>query len=82
MSNHSGSHMLNEVLRIFLDLKISENIGEARTREFAKRLVELGDGYDCNPGEILEGLDKEIGICYFCLNESNDLQDGLCPSCR
>jgi len=81
LSNHSGSYMLNEVLNVFFDLKMNEKVGKEVTVEFAKRLVELGDSHDCNPGEILEGFDKKIRLCYICLKESDELENGLCPSC-
>jgi hypothetical protein len=82
LSNHSGSYLLNEVLDSFFDLKLNEEVGKEATVEFVKRLVKIGHSYDCNPGEVLEGFDKIIHLCYSCLKQSDDLEDGLCPSCR
>ena len=80
MSNHDGSYMLNEVLQTMLEMRIDERIGRPMTLEFVKRVVKIGNAHDGNPGEILEDLEK-IGLCYLCLEESGDLENGLCPSC-
>ena len=81
MSNHSGSYMLNSVLCIAKDMGILETIGKQKTLEFTRELLKLGSKYDCNDGEILEDMD-ELGICYCCLKETDDLEDGLCNECR
>ena len=81
MSNHSGSYMLNEVLCTAKDMGIFETIGKEKTLEFTHELLKLGSKYDCNDGEILEDMD-ELGICYCCLKENDDLEDGLCTECR
>ncbi len=38
--------------------------------------------YDCNSGEILEGLTEEFAMCYACLNSTKNLENGLCENCR
>ena len=81
MSNHSGSYMLNSVLYVAKDMGIFETIGKEKTLEFTRELLKLGSKYDCNDGEILEDMD-ELGICYYCLKENDDLEDGLCNECR
>ena len=81
MSNHSGSYMLNSVLCVAKDMGIFETIGKEKTLGFARELLKLGSKYDCNDGEILEDMD-ELGICYCCLKETDDLEDGLCNECR
>ncbi|NNU78145.1 hypothetical protein [Clostridium estertheticum] len=82
MSNHIGSYMLNEILYILSEMGISETIGKQRTRKFALKLVRIGKRYDCNNNEILDSIGEEIGICYLCLKETEDIEDGLCQTCR
>lgn len=81
MSNHSGSYMLNDVINITDKLGILESIGIEKTREFILKLVDLGDGYDCNPGEILDRIDDEIGICSYCLEVKEKIRYGRCIEC-
>ena len=83
MSNHSGSYMLNDTLRAFFDLKIDEKVGHDTTIEFAKRLLKISDYHDCNIGEILDGLNHKLPLCYYCTEESDSLNDEyLCPKCK
>lgn len=82
MSNHSGGAMLNEVLYTAKDMGIFESIGDEKSRKFALNIVRIGREYDCNNGEILDEIAKELGICYCCLKETNDIEDGLCKECR
>lgn len=82
MSNHSGSYMLNGVLKTAKEMGILETIGEDKSLEFARKLVELGRGYDCNTGEILEDIGEDLSLCYYCLEKSKDLEYGLCENCR
>jgi len=82
MSNHSGSYMLNNVLRTAKDIGIFEVIGKDKAREFALELTKIGNHYDCNDGEILMDIGEELNICYCCLGESDVFEEGLCKSCR
>ena len=82
MSNHSGSYMLNEVLCTAKDMGIFDDIGKEKAQEFALRVIEIGDDYDCNNGEIFEDIGKELGVCYCCLKKSDDISfSGLCKDC-
>ena len=81
MSNHDGSYILNEVLEAFVEMKIDEKIGKEATLEFVKRIIQIGDDHDGNPGEVLDGLER-LGLCYSCLRESATLHSGLCPDCN
>jgi len=81
MSNHDGSYILNEVLETFVKMKINEKIGREDTLEFVKRMIQIGDDHDGNPGEVLNGLEC-IGLCYSCLQESDTLHRGLCHDCN
>ncbi|MCB2299893.1 hypothetical protein [Clostridium tagluense] len=82
MSNHSASYMLNNILYTAKDMRIFEAIGEEKTRKFALELVKIGKRYDCNNNEILYSIGEEIGICYLCLKETDDIEEGLCKKCR
>jgi hypothetical protein len=82
MSNHSGSYMLNDVLRTAKDMNIFESIGKEKSHEFALEIIKIGRHYDCNNGEILENIGAELEICYCCLKETDELDDyGLCKKC-
>jgi hypothetical protein len=82
MSNHSGGYMLNDVLYTAKDMGIFEAVDKEKARKFAIELVKIGRDYDCNDGEVLEDIGEEIGICYCCLKETNDIEDGICKECR
>jgi len=82
MSNHDGSYMLNEVLHTAKDIGIFKNIGKEKARKFALEMIKIGRDYDCNNGEILDEIAEELGICYCCLKETDDIEDGLCKNCR
>lgn len=82
MSNHSGGYMLNNVLEIAKDMEILDTIGKERTYEFVMSLIKLGRHYDCNDFEILEDIGQELGICYHCLKENEELECGICPKCK
>lgn len=81
MSNHSGSYMLNSVLFAAKEAGIFKLLGKEKSREFALELVSIGNMDDCNPGEILEEIGEELGICYCCSRKSDELENGLCKKC-
>jgi len=81
MSNHSGSYMLNEVLRYLDQQGVFELAGEAKTQEIVLKIVKISDQYDCNPGEILDGLQERFGICAYCMKPAERFEDGYCPTC-
>jgi predicted amidophosphoribosyltransferase len=29
-----------------------------------------------------KGIGQELGICYYCMKETDDIEDGLCKECR
>ena len=82
MSNHSGSHMLNSVLAALERESFFSNIGPERTSEFVADILGLARMYDGNPGEVLGSVSETLGICQWCLQPSEDLEEGACPSCR
>ncbi len=82
MSNHSGSYMLNSVLLMMARESYFSKIGPEKTSEFLEDIVRLTRTYDGNPGEVLGDISETLGICSWCFKQSDDLEDGSCPSCR
>ena len=63
MSNHSGSYMLNDVLKELNNEGVFKYLGEQKTQDLTIKFLKIASQYDCNPGEILEDLGSELGIC-------------------
>ncbi len=82
MSNHSGSYMLNEIIVLMGKYKIFENLGKDETYALVRDIIEISSNYDCNRGEILDGIGRELGICYSCMKQNKIFKDGLCSECR
>ncbi len=82
MSDHSGSYMLNDVLNLLNKEQIFASIDKDKTQSLIREIVKIATRkYDCNSGEILDGLTEEFEICYGCLNSSKNLEYGLCENC-
>ena len=81
MSNHSGSYMLNSMLIMLERESFFSEIGPEKTEEFFRHLYALSWDYDCNPGEILDGIGERLAICDACFALS-ELDHGRCASCR
>lgn len=81
MSNHSGSYMLNEVLCTLKEMGITKNMEMKEKQELARQMMEIGDGYDCNDGEILEDIGEDYGICECCHEDTVAFKDGYCHKC-
>ena len=83
VSNHSGSYMLNDVLRKLDEFGVFRLLGEDKTLEFVQWLCEYTEEeYDTNPGEILYGLGAKLKICYMCLQRKDNVdQDSMCKEC-
>ncbi len=81
MSNHMGSHMLNEVVELLDENKIFELIGKDKTLSLIKDIIEISDDYDCNSGEILADVGERLGICYYCVDYAEDIEHGICDNC-
>ncbi len=83
MSNHSGGRMLNKVLNMLNQEQVFASVDQSKKQSIIREIVNLASWqYDCNSGEILEGLTDEFEMCYGCLESSNNLEDGLCENCR
>ena len=68
MSDHSGSHMLNKVLRLMEQRSVFELMGRDADQQLVREIARLSRRYDCNPGEILDEIGERLGICYYCLS--------------
>ena len=82
MSNHSGSFMLNSLLVMLERDSFFSKIGPARTEEFVSDILGLAFSYDGNSDEVLDGIGERLGICYQCCRRSDELEYGVCVSCR
>lgn len=75
--------MLNEILRLLDQHLLFQSLEGKRKAEIVREVVEVAcRKYDCNSGEILEGLGERFGICYYCLQPADDLEDDQCRKCR
>lgn len=82
MSNHSGSRMLNTVLKTVERASVFELLGKAKTQELIREILRTASyEYDCSSGEILEGIGERIGICYLCKESADVFKDELCEKC-
>jgi hypothetical protein len=83
MSNHAGSYMLNEVLRMLEERGVFTQMGPAAAQKLVLDIVKRSrEEYDCNSGEILDQIGARLGICSCCAKASAELVDGTCPKCR
>ncbi len=83
MSNHAGSYVLNEVLRLLEERGVFAQMGPEAAQKLVLDIVERSrEEYDCNPGEILDEISQRLGICDHCLTPKAELIDGTCPACR
>ena len=82
MSNHSGSYLLNSMLAMLERESYFSEIGLHKTQQFVAHVVGLVREYDGNPGEVLAGIGERLGICYDCIQQSDELDYGLCTACR
>lgn len=82
MSDHSGSRMLNNVLEILSREQVFSTLEKTTTQKLIREIVTMASRqYDCNPGEILEGQSQKFNLCYYCLTDADNLQNGLCEKC-
>ena len=82
MSNHSGSYMLNQVIEILDRHEMFSGIETTTAQTAIKEIIEMATNkYDCNRGEILEGYAQQFNLCYSCLADDANLDDGLCATC-
>lgn len=82
MSDHFNSFLLNDVLIRLEEDSFFADIGEERTLGFVRGALALSRHHDGNPGEVLAGVGRRLGICYYCWDRGEDLRQGICRNCR
>ena len=82
MSNHMGSHLINDVLKAAIEVDLFKNVDKKVTKEFLEAILKVSWFRDCNPGEIFEGIGAAFGYC-FCCNKFNQkiVEDDMCAMC-
>jgi len=82
MSNHQGSYMLNEVLRLLESNRVFSLVGKKRTHALLAGIVKLAEvEYDCNPTEIMEEIGERLGMCGYCMKPASEFSNGFCRAC-
>ena len=82
MSNHSGSYLVNNVLKKLESDSVFEALGRERTQQLVIDIVQITLDWDCNKYEVLEDIGLRLGICDACLKPQTDLTDRTCASCK
>lgn len=83
MSNHWGSHMLNDVIALLRRERVFECLGKGSSRRIVLEMIRRAKkDHDCNPGEILEGHGKALSLCYYCLAPAKGIVADICRKCR
>ena len=81
MSNHSGSRMLNRILKMLEQEAVFEHLGKDSSQIVVQKILSISNFYDCNSGEVLEEIGERLGICSCCYKVAEKFQDGLCQNC-
>ena len=83
MSNHDGSYMLNEVIKLMAADHVFLRLGKRRSQSLLLGIIKLAvDQHDCNAGEILEDLGERLGICGYCCKPATEFPGGdICRDC-
>ena len=72
MSNHDGSYMLNEVIKLMETSHVFLRLGKRRSQSLLLGIIKLAvDQHDCNPGKILEGSWRAPGYLRLLLQARN-----------
>lgn len=81
MANHSGSYMLNDVLKRLEASTVFESLGREQAQRLVVDIVKISLEYDCRGYEVLEGIGQRLGVCDSCLKPAEELRDGVCVEC-
>ena len=65
MSNHSGSYMLNDILKLLETNQVLELLGKTKTHHLVRDIVHVSHDCDCNAGEILWEIGERHHICQY-----------------
>lgn len=61
MSNHTGSYMINDILKTLEKISVFEILGREKSRSLVLDILEISTQYDCNPGEVLQDIGEKLG---------------------
>lgn len=82
MSNHSGSYMINSIIKMLEQEAVFEHLGKDISQTIVLNILKIADNYDCNPGEILDEIGERLGICFYCQQVAEKFgSGGVCQSC-
>ncbi len=83
MSNHSGSRILNNVLKELLTGNFFTELSHEKKELFCKKIIDIGCCEDCESGEIFEDIGHELHFCYLCMKhkEVPKKKFTTCTSC-
>ena len=79
MSNHDGSYMLNEILKLLEEDGVFGKLGKEEAQEIVLKILKIGEHHDCNNGEILEDIGEKL-LEVPPILASN--AEGSCPALR
>jgi len=83
VSNHTGGYLLNYAFHRLVENGFVDRFGKQKAQEIVLDVIEFATRqYDCNEGEILNELGKELGICYYCLQPASEIKRDVCLKCR
>jgi hypothetical protein len=83
LSNHWGSELLNDVIALLRRERVFECLGKSSSQRIVLEMIRRAtEDHDCNPGEILEGHGKALGLCYYCLAPAKGILADICRKCR
>ena len=83
MSNHWGSYMLNDVLRLLDAEGLFEDLGKERTQDITLKILRIGMENDGNANEVLDGMGPRTGVCFYCQRAVEEFADDeWCKECH
>jgi len=83
VSNHEGSHLLNDVIALLRREGVFDRLGKAHSQRIVSEMVSRAyEEHDCRHAEILEGHGAALGLCCDCMKPSKRIRADLCPKCR
>ena len=84
MSNHDGSYMLRDVLRLMLDKGFFDGKTDEAIQDFMREMMSICDGHDGNVYEAVEGIESRLRYCYRCEKVVPVIheEDSLCSKCK
>lgn len=84
MSNHDGSYMLRDVLRLMLDKEFFNGKTDEERQDFMRKMMSICDRYDGNVYEAVEGIESRLRYCHMCKKVVQVIheEDSICSKCK